>query len=293
MASRRYEWFRGIVEFLQQYVKFPTVDVPDFGTRGHNLPLEEVEHIAAEVRSHWKLGDRPISNVVWLLENKGVVCSRFNFESTSLDAFSEWRNSRPFVVLSADKCCCVRSRYDAAHELAHMVLHRSQDPGTITDYSRFSVMEQQADTFASAFLMPAATFADEFTPSLELLRGLKQKWLVSIAAMVKRGRQLNLVSEVQEKNLWRQIARRKWRTREPLDDVLLPEEPEFVRRSLTLLEQRGLSSVADVAFHLGLTVSEISHLCGLVDVIEPPLLKESPNDSVGRDADQLIIHFPG
>lgn len=109
MASRRYEWFRGIVEFLQQYVKFPTVDVPDFGSRGHNLPLEEVEHIAAEVRSHWKLGDRPISNVVWLLENKGVVCSRFDFESTSLDAFSEWRNSRPFVVPHYRRPCSLPS----------------------------------------------------------------------------------------------------------------------------------------------------------------------------------------
>lgn len=288
MASRRYEWFREIVAFLNQFVKFPEVDVPDFGPASENVSLEDVEQLAAEVRAHWRLGDRPISNIVWLLENKGVACCRFRFESTSLDAFSEWRRARPFIVLSSDKACCVRSRYDAAHELAHMVLHRAQDPGSIADYSRFSLLEQQADTFASAFLMPASSFANDFSPSLEELRTLKRRWLVSIAAMVKRGRQLNLLSDVQEKNLWRQIARRKWRTREPLDDVLPPEEPEFVRRSVSLLEKRGLSSTRDIAFHLGLTPAETSSLCGVVDHSEPEL--HSP-DVPARDAGQAILRF--
>lgn len=291
MASRRYEWFREIVAFIHQFVKFPEVDVPDFSQSAESLTFNEVEHLAAEVRSHWQLGDRPISNVVWLLENKGVACSRFRFESMSLDAFSEWRAMRPFITLSSDKRCCVRSRYDAAHELAHMVLHRRQDPGTIADYNRFSLMEQQADTFAAAFLMPAATFANDFSPSLEVLRSLKRKWLVSIAAMVKRGRQLNLISEPQEKNLWRQIARRKWRTREPFDDLLPPEEPEFVRRSISLLERRGLSSTREIAFHLGLTEIEVSQLCGAMPCLEPELISELAATPKGNDAEHTVLRL--
>lgn len=291
IASRKYEWFREIAAFIHQFVKFPDVNVPDFGTDYQRLSNEDVEHIASDVRRHWSLGDRPISHVVWLLEQKGVVCSRFQFESTLLDAFSEWRATRPFVIVSSDKRCCARSRYDAAHELGHMVLHRSVPFDELRYYSRFSMIEQQADVFAAAFLLPASTFADDFVPSLDGLRDIKRRWQVSIGAMVKRGRQLNLISEIQEKNLWRQIGKRKWRTREPLDDVLPPEEPEFIRRSIALLENRGLSSARDIAFQLGLSEAEIVELCGISNRMELSLANESEKEGT-HSADLSIIPFP-
>jgi Zn-dependent peptidase ImmA (M78 family) len=133
----------------------------------------------------------------------------------------------------------------------------------LESYSRFSLIEHQADVFAAAFLMPATSFSNDFTPSLDGLRDLKRKWYVSIGAMVKRGRQLNLINDVQERNLWRQIGRRKWRTREPLDDILPVEEPEFIRRSVSLLEKRGLSSAQDIAFQLGFFEDEVIGLSGI------------------------------
>jgi Zn-dependent peptidase ImmA (M78 family)/DNA-binding XRE family transcriptional regulator len=264
-ATQKYEWFREIASFLHQFVKFPDLQLPEFGPRVYSeeLALEEIEELAAETRAYWQLADRPISNMVWLLENKGIVCCRYSFNSSSLDGFSEWRRSRPFIALAADKNCCVRSRYDAAHELAHMVLHRSLSHETLGEYSRFSAIERQADRFAVAFLLPASSFADEFAPSLEVLRELKRKWRVSIAAMVMRGRDLKLLSEDDEQRLWRQIGRRKWRIREPLDDVLPPEEPEFIRRSIRLLEERGISSSRDIAFQLGLSEADVVTLCGI------------------------------
>lgn len=290
IASRKYEWFRDIVAFVHQFVRFPEVDVPDLGCSNHEkLSLDDVEHLASELRSHWGLGDRPISNIAWLLENKGIACCRFRFGSTSLDGFSEWRNTRPFVVLSSDKKCCVRSRYDAAHELAHMALHRSLPLDQLGDYSRFSMLEQQANAFSSAFLMPESTFSIDFVASLDVLRNLKRKWQVSIAAMVMRGRQLNLISEVQEKNLWRKIGRRKWRTREPLDDVLPPEEPEFLRRSIFLLEKRGLSSVRDIAFQLGLSEQEVVELCSITDRMEVRLVDDAEQDEGDANNDHLSI----
>jgi Zn-dependent peptidase ImmA (M78 family)/transcriptional regulator with XRE-family HTH domain len=288
IASRKYEWFREIAAFIHQFVKFPEVDVPDCGSQvGYErLSLEDVEHIASEVRIHWNLGDRPISNVVWLIENKGMVCCRFQFDSPSLDGFSEWRNTRPFVALASDKRCCVRSRYDAAHELAHMVLHRVVLQEQLGIYSRFSLIERQADTFAAAFLLPASSFIDDFIPSLDGLRDLKRKWQVSIASMIMRGRQLNLLSDLQEKNLWRQIGRRKWRTREPLDDVLPVEEPEYVRRSITLLEKRGLSSVRDIAFQLGISEVDVVRLCGIQERMEIRLAAEEHHDIADHEEEQ-------
>jgi Zn-dependent peptidase ImmA (M78 family)/transcriptional regulator with XRE-family HTH domain len=297
VASRQYEWFRDIAYFVHQFIKFPEVDVPDLSGNGYEkMSFEDVEEAAETLRERWELGDRPVSNIVWLLENKGVTCCRFAFGSTSLDAFSEWRGSRPFIVLSSDKNCCVRSRFDASHELAHLVLHRAILPEQLGIYSRFSWIEQQADMFASAFLLPAGSFARDFVPSLDVLRDLKKKWYVSIGAMVRRGRQLNLITEVQERNLWRQIGRRKWRTREPFDDILPPEEPEFVRRSIALLEKRGLSSVNDVAFQLGLTNKEVVKLSGINSRLESILLEGSSQPrsfAESLDEHPATIPFPG
>ncbi|MCI0334189.1 MAG: ImmA/IrrE family metallo-endopeptidase [Planctomycetes bacterium] len=275
--SRRYEWFRDIAAFVHQFVKFPDIDLPDFcaDINYEQLSEHDVEEAAAELREHWQIGDRPISNIVWLLENKGIVCCRFQFGTMSLDGFSEWRGTRPCIALSSDKNCCVRSRYDASHELAHLALHRAVRQEQLETYSRFSLIEQQADVFAAAFMMPASSFANDFTPSLDVLRDLKRKWFVSIGAMVQRGRQLNLINDVQQRNLWRQIGRRKWRTREPLDDVLPVEEPEFIRRSVALLEKRGLSSVQDIAFQLALSEDEVIGLAGIESRMELTLSSDS------------------
>lgn len=291
MASRKYEWFREMAAFVHQFVKFPEIDVPDLGNDHEKMSLSDVQHLASELRSYWGLGDRPISNVMWLLENKGVVCCRFDFGSTSLDGFSEWRHARPFIALASDKKCCVRSRYDGAHELAHMVLHRSLPEQQLSEYSRFSLVEQQAHAFGSAFLLPESTFSSDFVTSLDGLRDLKRKWLMSIGAMVKRGRQLNLISETVEKNLWRRIGRRKWRTREPLDDVLPPEEPEFIRRSVRLLEERGLSSPKDIAFQLTLSEREVVQLCSITDRMEVKLIDEASREKTPEDSPS-IIPFP-
>jgi Zn-dependent peptidase ImmA (M78 family) len=161
-------------------------------------------------------------------------------------------------------------------------------------YSRFSLIEQQANLFASAFLLPESSFASDFTPSLDALRDLKRKWFVSIGAMVQRGRQLNLINDTQERNLWRQIGRRKWRTREPLDDVLPVEEPEFIRRSIGLLEKRGLSSANDIAFQLGLTEAEVVDLTGINHRMELSLSTETHDASRACHQEQpTTILFPG
>jgi Zn-dependent peptidase ImmA (M78 family) len=178
-------------------------------------------------------------------------------------------------------------------------MHRYVSTEELGSYSKFSVMEQQADAFASAFLMPAATFADEFVSSLDGLRDLKRRWLVSIGAMVMRGRQLNLISEIHERNLWRLIGRRKWRTREPLDDLLPVEEPEFVRRSITLLERRHVSSARDIAFQLGLSTEDLVELCSIDSRMELQLqvMTDDQQDATNTeytksDAGISVIPFP-
>lgn len=78
--------------------------------------------------------------------------SRLNSGGSKLDAFSRWFGERPLVLLWADKEDKARSRFDAAHELGHLVMHSDPDP---LDREQ----ERQANMFASTFLMPAEQVA--------------------------------------------------------------------------------------------------------------------------------------
>jgi Zn-dependent peptidase ImmA (M78 family) len=267
-ANRRYGWAREIVSYLQEFIQFPAVNFPDFGVPSDPAKIsdDDVERLASETRRFWNLGDGPISNVVWLLENNGAILCRYKLHSDKLDAFSQWdlANSTPYVVLGADKDVAARSRMDVAHELGHMVLHRRLDPVSLTRSEVYQRVESQANRFAGAFLLPERSFSEDFSvPSLDAFCALKMKWKVSIALMVMRSIQLGLANEEKGKRLWINRARRGWRTQEPLDDIVEPELPRFLPRSVQLLVEQRVVSRQDFPFQVALPASDIEELVGL------------------------------
>lgn len=106
--------------------QFPSGAVPQIRVNSLDAAGEEIERIAGQVREEWKLPPGPIGNVVDLLEHHGVVVIRLPLGSTDVDAFSLPFNDHPVVVLGTDKNDRARSRFDAAHELGHLVLHGEQ-----------------------------------------------------------------------------------------------------------------------------------------------------------------------
>jgi hypothetical protein len=109
----------------------------------------EPEAVARALRTYWGLGEKPIKSMVHLLEAKGVSVFSLVENTKTIDAFSLWRRNIPFVFLNTIKTP-ERSRFDAAHELGHLVLHKHGGP------EGGRVVEDQANQFASAFLMPEA-----------------------------------------------------------------------------------------------------------------------------------------
>jgi hypothetical protein len=116
-----------------------------------------------------------------VLEHAGVIIVRHLVKSTKVDAFS--RHGRTTVVfLNQEIQSTSRWNFDIAHELVHLVMHPGIPTGSIET-------EKEANTFASAFLMPRATFGREFrmTPfSWDHVFSLKRRWRTSAAAIVKR-----------------------------------------------------------------------------------------------------------
>ena len=168
----------------------------------------------------------PVPNVVRVLEEHGVVVIRLALDSSDIDAFSVAFAHRPVVVLASNKSDRARSRFDAAHELGHLVLHGSEIWGTPD-------VEKQAHRFASALLMPRDPICSEMPNRVDwpTLFQLKRRWQVSLAALLMRARTLGRLSESEYLGAIKTASARGWRRVEPIP-LGPPEEPQLLRAVL-------------------------------------------------------------
>jgi hypothetical protein len=77
---------------------------------------------AIELRREWKLGNASAPNLVQLIERHGVGVFSLVEDCRELDAFSCWLRGHPYAFLNTIKTA-EHGRFDAAHELGHLVLH--------------------------------------------------------------------------------------------------------------------------------------------------------------------------
>jgi Zn-dependent peptidase ImmA (M78 family) len=70
----------------------------------------------------------------------GIRIFSLAIDAREVDAFSLWKAATPFVFLNGNKSS-EHSRYDAAHELGHLVLHHHGTP-------QGRDAEREADAFA-------------------------------------------------------------------------------------------------------------------------------------------------
>ncbi len=201
-------------DWVVERFNLPESDVP-------NLGAEATPEAAAQyVREHWGLGQLPIPNMVKLLEAKGVRVFSLCEDTKNVDAFSCWRNSQPFVFLNTFKST-ERSRFDAAHELGHLVMHRHGAP------EEGRQAEAEADQFASHFLMPTDDLASRIRniTSVNELVDAKKRWGVSVAALNYRLNKMGVISEWQNRSFNIEISSRGYRSKEPFG---LPPEISVV-----------------------------------------------------------------
>jgi Zn-dependent peptidase ImmA (M78 family) len=208
------------------------------------------------------MGDGPIVNLTQLLESKGLVVGRFSLGADTLDAFGAIAPEAPIVIENTDRTNAVRMRFDVAHELAHMTLHRHTPTPTTPEIHK--LMEHQAHRFAGAFLFPASSFANEvYSVTISGLLDAKRRWGLSIQMMTRRAFDLGLISDYQYGRAFRTLSAKGFRAREPLDDALVSEEPSTIQvRLRKLVEEQGLTA-RDVESHVQQYSREIEALSSL------------------------------
>jgi Zn-dependent peptidase ImmA (M78 family)/transcriptional regulator with XRE-family HTH domain len=253
------------VSALEERVALPAHDVPHTSEEA-GLRIDE---IAEQCRTHWGLGlDTPITNMTRVLENAGVVVADFE-SSKKIDAFSRV-GARRIVVRNTETQARSRLRFDLAHECGHLVMHVGLDASNVE-------LEGRADAFASAFLLPRRAFVPEFprspSPNWDALRVMKRRWGVSLAAIVRRARDLKLVDGLYYQRAYKQLSARRWHVVEP-DEAFVPaEEPEIIPRALAIIEK-----------HLGLTAANFARELGwssaLFKVVTGQECDERPPDII-------------
>lgn len=188
-AGGRLQWLEDLTAYLQGFVQFPPVSFPNqtLFRATATWTASAIEEAAHRLRMDWAVSPGPIPNVVALIEQHGGIATRGVVETETIDAFSVrlTEDARPAIFLGADKDSAARSRFDAAHELGHHVLHADVSAQRLMNDTDRKTGEHEAHRFASAFLMPAPEFARDLrTPTLEGMRITKSRWGVSIGAMI-------------------------------------------------------------------------------------------------------------
>jgi len=268
-AENRYKWLRLIVTYLRKFIDFPKDNFPNFKTPNdpNLISDEQIEDLAVQTRQFWNLSNIPISNIVSLLECNGTIVARDDLGAITLDAFSDISpdiDCHQYIVLGTDKSTAVRSRFDAAHELGHRVLHQNIDKNYLIKKAEYSLIEKQAHRFAAAFLLPSDAFAEDFYSStLDALKNLKPKWKVAISMMLKRAEDLNFISGDQARYLWIRLSRQGWKRKEPLDDELEIEEPQLLRRAFEMVINENVKTKQEIVSQIPLPPLDIENLVGL------------------------------
>ena len=299
-AEVRFDWTREIVEYLAEKFDFPKLNLPqvELPSDFRSFTSELIEEAAMSCRQLWGFDVRPIPDVVLALESNGIIVIRGALGAETLDAFSEQLpDDFAYIFLGSDKGLCARSRFDAAHELGHLILHKNVDQKDFRNPSDFKILESQAHRFAASFLLPASSFLKSlWAPTLDAFRVQKETWNVSIKGMIVRARQLRLLDAQQYQRMMINYARR-FRNGEPGDEKEL-ERPRLVPRCFDALVSGRVRTKAQLLAEIALSPNDIEELAGLHrgffsgflgEVIQMPVLKKQPSqqteggDSVSAD----------
>ncbi|MCC0654222.1 ImmA/IrrE family metallo-endopeptidase [Clostridioides sp. ES-S-0001-03] len=231
----RMEFLSQIYFFLQDYIEFPTLNLP-------NCFYKTPEEAALLLREAWGLGLKPINNLIYEVEKHGIIVTGFPTSIDYIDTFSQMIDiegkTMYLIGYSNNNTSASRLNFDIAHELGHICLHEWSEDVEALEKQEFKDRESEANRFASTLLLPEETFKIDAkrTPlRIPNYTELKRKWKVSIQAMIRRSYSLGIISMDEYQSMIRTLQHRGLRKSEPLDDELLTSLPALLKTAVLML----------------------------------------------------------
>jgi Zn-dependent peptidase ImmA (M78 family)/transcriptional regulator with XRE-family HTH domain len=235
----------------------PSVDVADYDG--------SPEKVAEMVRQVWSVPRGPISNLISYIERSGCFVVLVDLPGVAVDGVTVSAPGVPPCIFVNRHQPADRLRFTLAHELGHIVMHRVPSPE----------MEDEANEFASALLMPTKDIRPALTGrlSLERLAALKPVWRVSMQALLVRAARTGAITSSQSQYLWRQISRLGLRNREPPELDFPAEAPKVVPQLILLhLSELGYT-ISDLSAALHVAEADLRSMYFLEEQVE----KKKPN----------------
>lgn len=253
MNIRRMHIKNLIISFGLKTNRFiPEVNRDEFQGKSKRRPT--IEDVARSVREFWMLPDGPVANLMETIEENGGIVVPCDFQTDLIDAMSQRIDGMPVLFFINTNSPADRVRHTLAHELGHMVLHT-------TDLKDDDGMEDEADEFAGAFLLPADEVRSQLRRfDLRHLANMKGYWKVSMASIAVRAQRLGLITPYQSKMFWIEMGKLGYRKREPNEP---PREiPSLLRQMVEFHRKKLGYSPSDLAQLLCATPGDIETMYG-------------------------------
>ncbi len=223
--------------YIEQVLKCKlSTSYPDFRVdRG-----ESRSDLAEKLRNLFDMGDHPIPSTIHIVEDFGIYAIHVS-TNARIDACAGWLNCSRVVVLNTT-LTNDRVRLTALHELAH---HLYQDcvEGPLLPSEE---IESRAFEFASHMLLPERQLIEAFKPkSMVHLLKYKERFGISLAAMILRARKSNLISQRTYQRIWREFSRLGFRTDEPGN--VAADRPVCMETLIDTAVRKGVSSYEKIA----------------------------------------------
>lgn len=261
-----------IYKFLENYIEFPKLNLPNINKK--DIEQGNYKKIAKNVRKFWGLSNKPINNIINVLEANGFILNCINTNTNDIDAFTHYVKIEGCdyfcIILGKEKNSFARRQFSTAHELGHILLHGTNFDINMLSREEFREIEREADKFAAEFLLPADSFKEDliYPTSLKFYEELKKKWKVSIISMMMRATDLEVITKNQLQYLIKQAYSKGYRNIEPLDNTIKIQEPSLIKLAVNMLLDNNKFSPDDLIKSLNendiwLEREEIEDLIGL------------------------------
>jgi len=169
---------------------------------------------AQYIRRFLKLDDRPVSDIISLLEKNGIFIVEIDEDVDVFDGVSFLTDNGIPVIIINKNFSNDHKRYTIAHELGHIIMHSSRE----FIFSEKRDKEKEANEFAGEFLMPAEIIKNSLRYlRLSSLLELKRYWLTSMASIVKRAKNLGMIGDEKYKYFNIELSRKGYKKEEPLN----------------------------------------------------------------------------
>lgn len=207
-------------------------------------PGERPRDTARRLREKLNLdADAPVVSVIDILEQAGVRTLEVETD-LAVDGMAAVLGDEHVVVL-ASQASHDRARITAGHELGHVVM------GDCSGGEESKAEEKAAFEFASHLLLTSEMLAAAFKRKsvVDLVR-FKERYGISLAAMVFRAQEERVIRDDEAKSLWIAFAQRGWKTKEP--GRVIADRPS-----------RFESLVASAVQEKQLTFKSLAEICGV------------------------------